>query len=85
MKQNKQKFSDIIAKAWTDESFKQRLLMHHKKTCEEYGVQVSSRELKILENTQNTTYFVLPEKPKGNLSENELKQIAAAQSIPYNL
>ena len=82
MKQNKQRFTEIVTKAWTDESFKQRLLMHPKETLQQYGIESSSRNVKILENSHNTSYFVLPEKPRGNLSENELRQIAAAQSMP---
>ena len=56
--------------------------MHPKETLQQYGIESSSRNVKILENSHNTSYFVLPEKPRGNLSENELRQIAAAQSMP---
>jgi hypothetical protein len=80
MNNNQKKFAEIIAKAWTNESFKQRLLMHPKQTLEQEGVHTSSKDVKIVENSHNTTYYVLPEKPKGNLSDRELREIAAAEA-----
>ncbi len=78
MGKNQKKFAELITKAWTNESFKQRLLMQPKQTLEQEGIHSSSRDVKIVENNHNTTYYVLPEKPKGNLSDKELREIAAA-------
>ena len=75
------KFAEIVAKAWTNESFKQRLLMHPKQTLEQEGITCPSRDVKIVENSHNTTYYVLPEKPRGNLSDRELREIAAALAL----
>lgn len=73
--------TEIIARAWSDEKFKKRLLGHPKEVLKEYGFSVpSSIEVEILENTSKKAYFVLPIKMDPNLSKEELKKTTAASA-----
>ncbi|MEK3882321.1 NHLP leader peptide family RiPP precursor [Paenibacillus sp. PL2-23] len=55
----------IIEKAWTDSEFKAKLLADPKGAIEEaFGVKVPDEiNLKVLEETNDTFYLVLPQKP----------------------
>ena len=79
MEEDQKKWAQIVAKAWMDESFKNELLSNPKKVMEENGMSFSNDfHLKIVESKNNEVCFVLPAKPEGSLSEEELKNIAAA-------
>ena len=87
MRQNRPKnknleavWAEISAKAWTDETFKKQLFANPEKILQEYGLDTRQMHYRVVENTEKTTNLILPEKPKGNLSQEELKQIAAAGS-----
>lgn len=85
MKFSKEEFkkaqAEIIARAWSDEAFKKRLLKNPREVLKELGFSLpEDMELQVVENTAKKVYFVLPLKPKENLSEAELKKIAAAGS-----
>jgi nitrile hydratase len=41
----------VVARAWTDEGFKKRLLENGTKTCEELGLDVPALKLVVVENT----------------------------------
>ena len=41
----------VVAKAWTDASFKQRLLENGTKACEELGLEIPALKLVVVENT----------------------------------
>ncbi len=41
----------VVAKAWTDADFKQRLLDNGTKTCEELGLELATLKLVVVENT----------------------------------
>lgn len=71
-------WAEIVAKAWMDERFKKELLSHPEKVLKEYGIDLPGSKFKVVEDTGNTVHLVLPKKPEGNLSEHELKNIAAA-------
>ena len=54
----------VIAKAWSDEGFKKRLLAQPMAVLVEHGVEVPAGvELKAVENTDKVAYFVLPAMP----------------------
>ena len=54
----------IIAKAWADESFKERLLSDSRRVLEEEGIPVPPGvEVKVVEQTDTQFYIVLPKKP----------------------
>jgi hypothetical protein len=81
---NPQAFSEqmnqVIAKAWTDETFKAGLLADPAKALAAMGWQVPSHiQLKVVENTHTDVYLVLPRNPgSGHLSEEALDSLTGA-------
>jgi hypothetical protein len=71
-------WAKIVAKSWTDPSFKQKLLKDPNTVLKEFGIEpYQDTSYKIVENTEKTTYLVLPKQPKGELSEEKLKAVTA--------
>ena len=73
---NIQKVQEIIAKVWSDEALKAKLLNSPKSVLAEYGLEFSNAvEVQIHENTSNLMNYILPqasELPQGvNLQEIE--------------
>ena len=68
----------VIAKAWSDEGFKKRLLAQPMAVLVEHGVEVPAGvELKAVENTDKVAYFVLPAMPSGAGAEEMEERLAA--------
>src|SRR5712691_7448188 len=61
----RERFAHIIARAWSDERFRERLLSRPAEIFAEYRLDLPPgiKELRIVENTADTVYFVLPAKP----------------------
>ena len=60
------KIQKIIAKAWADDAFKQRLLSKPSETLREKGIEVPSEvEIRVVESTSNVYYVVLPPRPSS--------------------
>jgi len=55
----------IIEKAWSDSAFKEKLLADPKSAVtDEFGIDIPAEfNLKVLEETDDTFYLVLPKKP----------------------
>ncbi len=72
------KMQQIIAKAWMDEGFKQRLLSNPGLALKEEGVEMPPDvEVRIAENTAKVLHFVLPAKPsREELSDEQLTNVA---------
>ena len=73
----------LVAHAWQDEAFKQELISNPRAVLErEIGHKVSeSTDIRVLEETGNTIYFVLPKKPSiDELSEEQLEAVAGGIS-----
>jgi hypothetical protein len=68
----------LIAKAWTDEGFRRRLLSDPGATLKDEGVDLpAGREVRVLEDTDKVVHYVLPAKPKElELSDDLLDQVA---------
>ncbi len=64
-------WSEITAKAWTDEKFKDQLLKNPNKVLEDHGLDTDGKQFKILEDTKSLTHFSLLTEPKGNPSKKE--------------
>jgi hypothetical protein len=63
-KANANKLGEVIVKSWTDDDFKQRLLADPATVLQEHGVQVPPGVgVKVLEDTNDVNYLVLPAKP----------------------
>src|SRR5579871_4736527 len=76
-----QKWMQVLAKAWSDETFKERLLRDAASALKEFGIKPPAGvEFRVVENTDNVTYITLPPRPSATASkgpEQELGSVAA--------
>ena len=76
-----QKWMQVLAKAWSDETFKERLMRDAPSALKEFGIKAPAGvEFRAVENTDSVTYITLPLRPSGSaskLSEQELGSVAA--------
>jgi hypothetical protein len=77
------KMRQVIAKAWADEAFRQRLLSNATATLKGEGIEVPDGvEMRIVENTEKLFHLVIPQKPApAELSENDLDKVAGGQLL----
>ena len=69
------KYAEVIAKAWSDESFKKKLLENPNETLKEFGVPMPEGiTFHIHENGSGTCHLILPKKTNRKLSDDELKK-----------
>jgi hypothetical protein len=74
----KQVWAKIVAKAWSDPNFKKKLLQDPKATLRAEGIEIPKEKKVIInESTKETLFLTIPEKPEGELSEQQLHSIAA--------
>jgi hypothetical protein len=67
----------IVARAWIDQGFKDRLLTDANSAAEELGVELPERtDVLVWDSTAEARYMVLPRRPAGTESLNEA-QLAA--------
>lgn len=63
----------LVAKAWSDEDLKQRLIEDPATVMREQGIDVPyDVEIKVVEDTDQVHHLILPANPSGNLSDEEL-------------
>jgi hypothetical protein len=63
----------LVAKAWSDDALKQRLLDDPAAVLEEHGIEVPPGvELRVVEDTDQVCHLVLPASPSGDLVDEEL-------------
>ncbi len=75
-------YGRLVARAWEDEAFKQRLLADPKATLVAEGLTFpEGAEVRVVEPNDRLVYFPLPPKPEG-LSPEELSSIAGG-TTPY--
>ena len=74
-------WAKIVAKAWSDETFKERLLKNPMEVLKENGVELPPGvQCKIYENSDKLLNLTLPLKPSGQMSEESLQNIAGGAS-----
>ena len=74
------RYGQLVARAWQDEGFKQRLLSDPKGALAEHGIEVpESHEVRVVENTDQVVHLVLPQRPR-DLSDDQLDQVAGGSS-----
>ncbi len=49
----------VVARAWVDDSYKQKLLENGSRACEELGIEVAALKLVVVENTPSTHNVVV--------------------------
>lgn len=63
----------IVAKAWSDDELRQRLIDDPAGVLREHGIEVPyDIELKVMEDTAEVRHLVLPASPSGELSDEDL-------------
>jgi hypothetical protein len=84
--------SELVAKAWADEGFKQRLMSDPEAVLKEHGIPIPAggAKVKVVENTDDVRHLVIPARPKTTeLSEAQLAGVAggvtlATQQLQFN-
>jgi hypothetical protein len=76
MEQFQKEWGKILAQAWSDESFKQRLLSEPAAVLKENGFDVPDEiAIKVVADSSQMKHLILPERP-AELSDAELAQVA---------
>jgi hypothetical protein len=80
MEQFQKEWGKVVAKAWSDEAFKKRLLADPKTVLKENGVEIHAEvAVKVIEDSAKVVHLILPERPAG-LSDEELSQVAGGMT-----
>ena len=75
------KINQIIAKCWSDESFKKKLLANPAATLKAEGVTVTAGvSVKAVENTDKVLHLLIPATP-ADLSDDDLHKVAGGTSV----
>ena len=70
-------YGKVVAKAWSDEDFKAKLLADPMTVLKENGLAIPEDvEFRVVENTEEIVHLILPPEPAGQLSEEELEVVA---------
>jgi hypothetical protein len=76
-----QKWMQVLATAWSDDKFKERLMRDASSALQEFGIKAPAGvEFRVVENTNSVTYITLPPRLAGSASElpeQELGSVAA--------
>jgi len=66
-------YLQVVAKAWEDDAFKKRLVADPRGVLQEHGVTLpAGKAVRVVEDTAETVHLVLPTKPAGELSDEQL-------------
>jgi hypothetical protein len=72
-------YGKLVARAWRDPAFKAKLIADPQAVLKDAGMAVpAGATVKVVENTGTHFHFVLPAKPSGALSDEELDRAAGA-------
>jgi|WetSurMetagenome_2_1015567.scaffolds.fasta_scaffold298261_2 hypothetical protein len=78
-------WSQIVAKAWSDELFKKRLLADPAAVLKEHGIELPTEvAVKVVEDSAKVVHLILPN-PPVELSEEEMNQVAGGTLVPGGL
>jgi hypothetical protein len=75
----KNAYAKIVAHAWKDARFKEKLLKNPKEALKEMGMDVPANfDVRVIEEKTNTMTFILPKAPAQarELSEQDLQKLA---------
>jgi Nitrile hydratase, alpha chain len=74
-------WGQVVARAWSDEDFKRRLLADPRAVLAEHGIDVPDDvEVRVVEDTPRVRHFTLPPSPAGELADEELVGTAVMDS-----
>ncbi|MEM8561622.1 MAG: NHLP leader peptide family RiPP precursor [Pseudomonadota bacterium] len=73
----------VVAMAWSDASFKAKLLNDSAAALIEAGIDVPSHvTVKVFENTRDTYHIIIPAAPEQELSDDDLEKVSGGL-MPY--
>ena len=73
------RYGEVVAKAWADPAFKRRLLADPVAVLREHGIEEPpGKAVRVVEQAEDEVLFLLPHKPGGRVSEEQLERIAGA-------
>jgi hypothetical protein len=74
-------WGQLVAQAWADEAFKQRLLADPAAVLKERGLAVPPGvRVRVVENSDQVLHLTLPQKPTSDLAPEDLERVAAGQA-----
>ncbi len=74
----KRLWSQVVARAWSDEDFKQRLLLNPRAVLAEHGLEMpEDMEVQVMEDGPKVRHLILPPSPAGELADEDLVGSAA--------
>jgi hypothetical protein len=70
-------YEQLVAAVWADPALKRRLLADPGAVVAEQGIAVPAGvQVRVVENTERTTYFVMPRQPfEDELSDEQLQRV----------
>jgi hypothetical protein len=89
--ENQKKWSQLVKRAWVDETLKQRLLNNPTTLFQENGIEIPAGvEVRVVEDKDAITCLIQPQKPAGDVTEltgSDLSSIIGgsgkAQTVEY--
>lgn len=89
-KKQKDIYSEVIKRSWSDDGFKQSLKDNPKKVLGDYGLNVPEQvEIVVIENTKEKQYLLLPDSPRGangdEMTDEELNNLLSGNDADQNL
>lgn len=74
--------AQFMAKVWSDPQFKQRLVQDPAGVMREQGIEVPQGiDVRVVENTENVFYLVLPPRPSEEISDEQLESVAGGNTL----
>ncbi len=80
---NEQKaYGKLVAKAWSDESFKKRLKQNPTPVLAEMGIEVpEGLDIEVVENTPQKYYLMIPKAPSAEMFEEAVQALSSLDRI----
>jgi hypothetical protein len=74
-------FGQIVAKCWSDDTYRERFRKDPAQVFRENNVPVpDGATIKVVENTPNEVFLVLPKQPTEELSDEMLEKVAGGST-----
>jgi hypothetical protein len=78
-----EQYTHVVTQAWQDEGFKRRLVADPRAVLQEQGLPLpDGKAVRMVEDTAETAHLVLPTKPAGGLSDEQLARLAGEGQGP---
>jgi hypothetical protein len=76
------RYGQLVARAWSDEAFKRRLLAEPAAVLAEQGIALPpGTEVRLHEDTPTVVHLTLPPQPGDELSDEQLDAVAGGENL----